>query len=182
MPGQFGAVKRVNVVRDPNSLRRNLNIYTISENNDGTLTTTNSAIKENLKQWLNQGRMISDTIDILDAKIVNLGIEFTAIATMEANKFTVLNDAVVELASFYNRSYEIGEPFSITEIFSRLNKMEDIVDITSVKVVQKTGANYSNVLMDIDKSYSNDGRYINAPKNVIFEIKYPDVDIKGTIK
>ena len=182
MPGQFGAVKRVNVVRDPNSLRRNLNIYTISENSDGTLTKTNSAIKENLKQWLNQGRMISDTIDILDAKIVNLGIEFTAIATMEANKFTVLNDAVIELASFYNRSYEIGEPFSITEIFSRLNKMEDIVDVTSVKVIQKTGANYSGVLMDIDKSYSNDGRYIDAPKNVIFEIKYSDVDIKGTIK
>ena len=182
MPPQFGAVKRVNIVRDPSSFKRNLNIYVISENDEGKLMATNSAIKQNLKQWLNQGRMISDTIDILDAKIVNLGIEFTAIAITEANKFDVLNDAITQLATFYERQYEIGESFSVTQIFNLLNKLPTLVDVTSVKVVQKTGATYSTELMDIDKSFSADGRYINAPKNVIFEVKYPDIDIKGTIK
>ncbi len=182
MPPQFGALKRVNIVRDPSSFKRNLNIYVISENIDGTLIAANSAIKQNLKQWLNKSRMISDTIDILDAKIVNLGIEFTAISTMEASKFDVLNDAILQLSSYYDRKYEIGEPFYITDIFNQLNKMENIIDVTSVKIVQKEGANYSNELIDVDKSFSADGRYVDAPKNVIFEIKYPDIDIKGTIK
>ena len=182
MPPQFGALKRVNIVRDPTSFKRNLNIYVISEDVDSTLIAANSAIKQNLKQWLNQGRMISDTIDILDAKIVNLGIEFTAVATMEANKFDVLSDAILQLSNHYNRKYEIGEPFYITNIFNQLNKMKNIVDVTSVKIVQKEGASYSNEIMDIEQSFSADGRYINAPKNVIFEIKYPDIDIKGTIK
>jgi len=182
MPPQFGAVKRVRIVRDPSSLRRNLNIYTISESEDDKLIQTNSAIKENLKQWLNQGRMISDTIDILDAKIINLGIEFTAIASLEANKFDVLNDAILQLSETYDKKFEIGEPFYVTDIYSQLNKMDGIIDVTRVKVIQKTGANYSKEIMNIDSSYSSDGRYIDAPKNVIFEIKYPDVDIKGTIK
>ena len=182
MPPQFGAVKRVRIVRDPSSLRRNLNIYTIAESEDDKLIQTNSAIKENLKQWLNQGRMISDTIDILDAKIINLGIEFTAIASLEANKFDVLNDAILQLSETYDKKFEIGEPFYVTDIYSQLNKMDGIIDVTRVKVIQKTGANYSKEIMNIESSYSSDGRYIDAPKNVIFEIKYPDVDVKGTIK
>jgi len=182
MPPQFGALKRVRIVRDPSSLRRNLNIYTISESEDDKLIQTNSAIKENLKQWLNQGRMISDTIDILDAKIINLGIEFTAIASLEANKFDVLNDAILQLSETYDKKFEIGEPFYVTDIYSQLNKLDGIIDVTRVKVNQKTGANYSKEIMNIESSYSSDGRYIDAPKNVIFEIKYPDVDIIGTIK
>jgi len=182
MPPQFGALKRVNIIRDPSSFKRNLNIYVISENTDGTLIAANTAIKQNLKQWLNQSRMISDTIDILDAKIVNLGIEFTAIATMEANKFDVLNESILQLSGYYDRKYEIGEPFYITDIFNELNKMKNIIDVTSVKIVQKEGVSYSSELIDVDKSFSADGRYIDAPKNVIFEIKYPDIDIKGTIK
>ena len=68
MPSQYGGVKRVNIVRDSSSLRRNLNLYVISEAADGTLVSSNTAIKENLKQWLSQGKMISDTIDVLDTK------------------------------------------------------------------------------------------------------------------
>jgi hypothetical protein len=126
--------------------------------------------------------MINDTIDILDAKIINLGIEFIAIANIEANKYDVLSDAIQELKDFYERKLEIGEPFSLTEVYSRLNKLDGIVDVTRVKLVQKTGTNYSDVGFDINDSYSDDGRYLIAPNNVIFEIKFPENDIKGTIK
>jgi hypothetical protein len=182
MPPQYGGVKRVAIVRDPSSLRRNLNIYAISEAHDDTLIKTNSTIKENLKQWLTQGKMISDTIDILDAKIINIGIEFTAIAALEANKFDVLSDATALLSEYYNKKFEIGQPFYVADIYSQLNKMKGIIDVTRVKIVQKTGANYSNEAIEISDLYSPDGSYIDAPKNVIFEIKYPDVDMKGTIK
>ena len=79
MPTKYGAIKRANVIKDPGSLKRNLNIYVLSEDVDGNFTTANSTLKENLKHWLNQGRMINDTVDILDAKVINIGIEFDAI-------------------------------------------------------------------------------------------------------
>jgi hypothetical protein len=182
MPPQYGGVKRVNIVRDSSSLRRNLNLYVISEAEDGTLVKSNPAIKENLKQWLNQGKMISDTVDILDTKIVNIGIEFTAIAGLDSNKFDVLSDAISQLSGYYNRKFEIGQPFYVSDIYSQLNKMKGIIDVTRVNIVQKSGTNYSTQPIDINMLYSADGSYIDCPKNVIFEIKYPDTDIKGTIK
>ena len=76
MPAKFGSIKRCSVQRDPDSAKRNLNMYVISEDQFGKLTATNLTIKNNLKTWLNHYRMINDTIDILDPFIINLGIEF----------------------------------------------------------------------------------------------------------
>ena len=102
MPERFGSVKRCRVIRDPDSLRRNLNLYVVSENSRGKLTQTNTTIKENVKTWLSRNKMISDTIDILDAKIVNIGVEFEVIVDEESNKFQVIadcNQAVTNLFS-----------------------------------------------------------------------------------
>jgi phage-related baseplate assembly protein len=182
MPPQYGAIKRVAITRDPSSFKRNLNLYVISENDDGTLTTANNTIKENLKQWLTQGKMLSDTIDILDAKIINIGVNFTLISNLESNKFDTLNDAIQELALYYNRKFEIGQPFYVSDIYNRLNKLKSVIDVTKVTIDQKIGTNYSNEPIDIDDLYSADGSYIDCPKNAIFEIKFLDVDIKGTVK
>ena len=126
--------------------------------------------------------MINDTIDIMDAKVINIGIEFTAIATLEANKYDVLSNAISLLASSYEKKYEIGEPFYLTNIYNELNGMDGIVDVSQVKIVRKEGAGYSDHFYDIDANFSDDGRYIKCPQNVIFEVKFSDTDIKGTIK
>ena len=74
MPPSFGSVKRCSASQDNDEFKRNINLYIISENSNGNLIPSNSIIKENLKTWINRYKMINDTIDILDAKIVNLGI------------------------------------------------------------------------------------------------------------
>lgn len=183
MPNQFGAIKRANVVKDPGSYRRNINVYVISEDADEKLTQANTTIKNNLKQWLNQGRMINDTLDILDARIINIGIEFEAVANLEANRFELLNKATLEVSSKFINAMEIGQPFYISDIYSTINKLDGIVDVTSVKVTQKTGTGYSSdIRFVIDENMSPDGRYIVVPENAILEIKFPDIDIKGSIR
>jgi len=183
MPPKFGSIKRVSVVKDPGSLKRNLNIYVLSEDVNDNFALTNTTVKENLKQWLNQGRMINDTIDILDAKIINIGVEFDVISNLESNRYDVLSDAVVALTILFQKKFDIGEPFYYSEIYNELNKMPGIIDTTRVKVVQKIGLNYSsNIHFDIEDSISPDGRAILVPDNAVLEIKYPDMDIKGNIK
>ena len=91
MPAKFGSIKRCSVQKDPDSLKRNLNMYVISEDQRGLLIKTNSTIKNNLKTWLNNYRMLNDTIDILDPYIVNLGIDFVVRPQANADKFDVLN-------------------------------------------------------------------------------------------
>ena len=182
MPAKFGSIKRVSVQRDPNSERRNLNMYVISEDNFGLLTNTNSTIKNNLKTWLNHYRMLSDTIDILDAYIINFGVEFVVSAKTGADKFDVLERCVEALRNRFAGSYYIGQHIQITDIYSELNKIEGVADVSSVKLVNKTDDQYSSVVFDINNNLSRDGTYVIVPKNAIAELKFPRTDIRGKIR
>jgi len=182
MPPQFGAIKRCNIVQDSDSFKRNLNLYIVSENADGTLTATPDIIKENLKIWLNKNRMVHDTIDILDAHIVNLGIDFVIIGASETNKFDVLNSAITALKSAFLVEPDVGEPFYLTDVYKVLKDVPNIIDVIDVKIVNKTGGSYSALNLNIDNALSPDGRYVTVADNVIWEIKFPSSDIQGTIK
>jgi len=182
MPSHFGAVKRCRVVRDQDSLKRNLNMYVISEDATGKLIQSNSALKDNLKVWLNRYRMINDTVDILNAKIVNIGIEFEVVSSEDVNRFEVLDNATQALINKFNKTMYIGERFYVTDVFTELNKVRGVVDTVNVKLVNKSGGNYSQSTFNIDKYMSLDGRYLSVPDNVILEIKFPTIDIRGTVK
>ena len=182
MPPQFGAIRKCNVLQDSDSFKRNLNLYVIAENEGGFLTQANDTIKQNLKTWLNQYRMINDTVDILDAKVVNLGIDFVAVGRINANKVSLFNTILIRLKSFLNFNPEIGEPLYITDVYKIINTMPGVIDTTDVTIVNKTGGVYSDIAYNIEQYMSPDGRLVEAPENVVFEIKYPNLDIRGTIK
>lgn len=182
MPAKFGSIKRVSVQKDPDSLKRNLNLYVISEDEFKKLTTTNLTIKNNLKTWLNQYRMINDTIDILDPLIVNLGIDFIVQPTEGVDKFALLERCVTALRNHFSTAFYIGERFVISDVYQVLKDVTGVLDVLKVKITNKTGANYSSVVMDINDNLSPDGSYLMVPKNVIVEIKYPETDIRGKIR
>lgn len=182
MPKKFGSVKRVSVQRDPNSNRRNLNMYVLSEDNFGKFTTANNTIKNNLKTWINHYRMISDTVDIIDAYIVNFGIDFIIKPSTGVDKFDLLNSCVSVLQDKFSNHFFIGEHINISEIYSELSKVKGVLDVIKVKIVKKEGSNYSAVDFNINHNTSPDGTSVIAPKNAVFELKYPLVDIKGRIR
>jgi hypothetical protein len=185
MPPKFGAIKRCRVMRDNDSLKRNLNLYLISESASGNLTSANTVLKNNVKTWLQKNKMINDTIDILDARVLNLAINFVAVGSLEKTKFEILESAYTRLQERFARIPDIGEPFFITDIYKELRNVEGILDVTDVKITKKVGSiadrNYSSVSFDLDKMKSADGRYIEMPKNVVYEVKFPEFDIKGVI-
>ena len=182
MPAKFGSVKRVSAQRDPDSQKRNLNLYVLSEDSFGKLIKTNSTIKNNLKKWLNEYRMINDTIDILDPYIINLGINFSIKTINGADKFATLNRCVTKLANFYESGFFIGESMTISDIYQQLKNVAGVLDVVNVTIIGRTGANYSGSNIEINKSLSPDGDQLLCPKNAIFEIKYPTADIKGKVK
>ena len=182
MPAKFGSIKRVSVQRDPDSQKRNLNMYVISEDEFGKFTLTNSTIKNNLKTWLNHYRMLSDTIDILDPFILNIGIEFVIKAKNSVNKFVALQDAIDTLKERYSTPYYIGEQFSISEIYAQLKEAPGVLDVLKVRLVNKTDSNYSAASIDVNANTAPDGNYLMVPKNAIVEIKFPEVDIQGKVR
>jgi len=182
MPAKFGMIKRVAVAKDPDEFKRNVNIYVMSENSSGKLTVANTSLKNNLKNWLTQYKMISDTVDILDAEIVNFEIDYEILIDINTNRFDVINTCNDRLASKFSVKQDIGEPIKITEIYRELLKVDGVVDVTSVDVGLKSGGIYSESNYDFDSALSADGRMIEAQPNVVFELKYPNVDIKGSIR
>ena len=181
MPSKYGALKRASVIRDPDSFKRNLNLYVLAENNTKKLVKANSLLKENLKMWINRFKMIHDTIDILDAKIINLGIRFKIMAGAKTNKFDILAKAKSELEKRFAEPLNIGEPFYLTDIYTILNRISGVADTIKVELFLQSGGNYSTTIFNFDDAMSVDGRYLACPLNVAFEIKYPNADIEGTV-
>lgn len=182
MPAKFGSVKKCSVQKDPDSLKRNLNMYVISEDRFGKLTQTNATIKNNLKTWLNQYRMVNDTIDILDPFIINLGIEYSISTMPSANADDVLALANESLRLAFREAFYIGEHLQISDIYTELKKLTNVLDVTNVKIISKSGGQYSNVAFSVNKNFSPDGSMLICPKNAIFEIKFLQTDIKGKIR
>ena len=182
MPVRYGSVARVSTQKDPDSLKRNLNMYVISTDSRGNLIQTNSTIKSNLKLWLNHYRMINDTIDILDPYIINVGINFIIKPELGADKYVTLNRAINALKKKYNTKFYIGEPLYISDIYQALKETKGVLDVTKVSLTNPQGSNYSGTQININDNLSPDGSYMVTPKNAILELKYPDIDIKGKVQ
>ena len=183
MPSNFGQIKKAMITRDETSFNgKNLNLFTISTNASGKFVETNNIIKQNLRNWINQYKMLGDTIDILDARIINLQIDFSVVSYANVNKFDVITQCVDTLSDFYSdKYYDIGEPFKITDVYKLLNAVPAVVDTKLVTVTQIFGSNYSNYSLSYDDLISHDGRYLIPPDDVVFEIKFPSADISGEV-
>ena len=182
MPAKFGSIKRCKIVVDDDSFKRNLNLYVLSENKNLKLTQANNQLKENLRFWLSQRKMINDTVDIIDGKIINIGIDFEVISDKNSNKEEVYRACIARIINKINNPLQMGERFYITDLYSELNKVRGVVDTVNVTVNNKVGGTYSGVSYSIDTNLSPDGRYLVCPLNACFEIKFPEVDIKGVVR
>ena len=181
MPPRFGSIRRASIIQDRDSFKRNLNLYVISTGLDNTLLQTQRKIKVNLKNWLSQFKMINDTVDILDANIINLGISYTALGERNVNKNDLLQSINSALQEKFAEPPQIGESFFITDVYNVINETPGVVDATEVEIFQQSGVFYSDYLIDLDNYISPDGRFIKIPSNAIWEIKFIGNDVKGKI-
>jgi len=182
MPAKFGTIKRINMVNDPSATNRRLSLYVISENANGKLVTTNSTIKSNLKFWMQDYKMLNDVIDILDTKIINFGIDFEISVTRTSDPTDVINRVKSRILNDYDLQFYIGEPIYVSQLFSVINKVEGVADVIKVKVFNKSGGIYSASSVPFKQLVSRDGTFYKAPGNAIFELKYPNSDIRGVAR
>ena len=180
MPPGFGSVKRACVINDPSSSNRRLSIYVVSSDQDGNLVASNSTIKGNVQSWLNKNKMLNDNIDIYDAKIVNIGFDYEIMVHPTRDRIEVLNKVNQKLRSELQNKMYIGEPFYLTNIYNIINKVDGVVDTTKVTPLIKIGNEYNSAPVTIEEMKSADGTFLKAPRNVIFEIKYFNSDIRGS--
>tara|TARA_A100001515_G_scaffold23655_1_gene18282 strand:+ start:2947 stop:4749 length:1803 start_codon:yes stop_codon:yes gene_type:complete len=172
MPAQFGAIKRASAIRDDFSPRRSINLYVLSEDDTGALAVTSQAVKDNLKVWLSQYKTVSDSVDILDGRIINFGVRFSFVSNRAYNNTEALSAAIEVTQDYFNRrKYNFGESINVSELVRILNDTEQVTDIIKIEFVSKTGGSFSDIEYDFIKNTTTDGRFITIPEDYVFEIK-----------
>jgi len=182
MPSKFGRVFRVGIRSNPhNPLAAVISI--ISRDKDEKLVISSDTLKSNLKTYLNESRLISDAIDIVDAAVLNVGLNYSIAASMTANTDTVIQKINTQLKNYFEiENFQIGTPIITTDIVNLIINTPDVQSLVSLSFYNISGTYedrvYSNTSESID-SLTNKG-IINCPPGSIFEFRFPEDDIIGT--
>ena len=151
--------------------------------NNKNLTTVNRAVKENLKVYLSQYRMLTDSINFRDAYVVNIGVNFDILVLPNFNGNEVLLNCVDALKSFFDiDKWQIKQPIVYSDLYNTLLKVKGVQTVTNVSISNLNNSllGYSTVYYSIKEATKN-GIVYPSLDPCIFEVKYPDNDIKGRI-
>ena len=184
MPSRFGTISKALTQKpDATSANTTLDIFILSQDINNNLTNASTALKQNLKTYLNEYRMIGDTISIKDAFIINIGIEFEIITLPNYNNNKVLQKCIVALQNYFNTDrWQINQPIIINPLFVLLDEIEGVQTVKKIQFKNLVGESdgYSRIAYDIEGATQN-GTIFPSLDPSIFEIKYPNVDIKGQV-
>jgi len=133
MPSSFGRVFRAGVRSNPiNPLAAQL--FIISRDSEGSLTVSPDSLKENLITYLNEFRMISDAIDILDAPVVNIGVEFEIVTEPLTNKNLIVQKIISRLQKFFIiGNFQIDQPIRISDVRNIVFNNPGVISVTNLK-------------------------------------------------
>jgi len=159
-----------------------INLYLLGYNLNNQLTNLNRAVKENLKTYLNEYRIMTDAINISDGFVINIGIDFEIITYKDYNKSEVLTKAITELKNYFSiDNWTFNQTINLSEIELMISNVEGVSSVPMLKITNKCGGNYSSNSYNIDAATKNKIVYPSLDPSV-FEVKFPDSDIKGRAK
>ena len=188
MPSDYGAVSKA-FIEQPKltdeqvSTIETLNLYVLSLNSNGQLDYAGTTLKNNLRTYLSQYRMIGDSIEIRDAFIINIGVDFEIIVLPEYNNNEVLLACIVALQNYFIISkWQINQPIMLRDLYILLDKIKGVQTVKSISIPNKAGTNsgYSQYAYDISSATQNQVIYPSLDPS-IFEVRYPNTDIKGKV-
>ena len=194
MPAKYGSISKSYIVPDdqiiqedytqnrlPNPLA--LNMYVLGFNENKQLVALNTAIKENLKTYLNHYRILTDAINIKDAFIINIGINFEIITLPGANSDEVLLKCILALQDIFNiDNWQINQPIVLSDIFNVIVNVKGVQSVVNVKFknLYDSDLGYSGNVYDLNAATKNNVIYPSLDPS-IFEVKFPNQDIKGRV-
>ena len=193
MPPLYGSISKAYIVKssevesvNPNieSSQISSNLYILSYDNNKYLTTANQATKVNLSTYLNYYKPLTDSINIMDAFIINFGIDFEITTFRNNSNQQVLLDCITELKDYFNvEKWEINQPIIESEVYNLIGNVKGVQSVINVTFNNLAGreTGYSRFRYDF-KTATRNGIIYPSLDPSIFELKYPDTDIKGKIK
>jgi len=160
-----------------------LNLYVLSYNSNKNLTQTNEALIYNIRQYLQKYKIISDSVNIIDGYIINIGVDFKILVYNNFNKKDVLNQCLQKAKDFFNiDKWYFNQPININQFELELAKVEGVQSVAEVKFKNLTqnDGDYSPHEYNLLEATQNKIVYPSLDPSV-FEVKFPDNDIRGAV-
>jgi len=187
--GQVRQIKSIDVVPNPLAM----NMYVLGYTADKKLTQLNQAVKQNLKTYLSQYRILTDAINIKDGYIINIGVRFSIIVRSGYNKNEVLFRAIQAVKRHFDtQKRQINQPIVLNDIAYVISLVEGVISVVppqdnnpekNIVVIEnkhKVSEGYSGNIYDTDAA-TRDGIVYPSLDPSIFELKYPNIDIQGRV-
>jgi hypothetical protein len=204
LPPQFGSIVKAHlvqdyqlnyklaksgVVRDEIDNPLALNLYTLGYDNNKKLTQLNLATKTNLKNYIDYYRLLTDAVNIKDAYIVNIAIDFEIIVLPNSNSNEVLLRCINALKEYFNiEKWAVSQPINISKLYVLLDGIQGVQTVVrpntgdsgGIQITNKYNGNYAPNKYGLNTATKNG--IIYPPKDPsIFEVKFPDTDIRGRV-
>ena len=194
MPSKFGSVSKAYVIGDtqintkdttyPSDVIQNplaLNVYLLAQNDAGSFVECNQALKENIRTYISQYRMLTDALNIKPAFIINLGVNFEITTRPNYNSNEVLLACISRLKTLLsNNRMQINAPIDLAALTVALDQVDGVQSVINFEIYNKTGGSYSSNKYNVESATKNSIIYPSLDP-CIFEIKYPDNDIRGRV-
>ena len=187
MPPRYGTIAKAYIEKptldNQVSTISTLCLYVLSQNSQSSFQQATNALKKNLRTYLSQNRMIGDSIEIKDAYVINIGIDFEIIVLPNFINSQVVLSCINSLKEYFNRdNWQINQPITTRDLFIRLDSIEGVQTVKTILYSNKTGAakGYSQYSYDIEGATLNNVIYPSLDPS-IFEVRFPNTDIKGRV-
>lgn len=160
-----------------------INLYILGYNQNKKLVRLNADVKKNLRTYLDNYRMLTDEVRIMDAFVVNIGVDFKIVVYNNYNMNEVLARAIDAIKSFFDiGKWDINQPIIENDLWMEIAQVDGVQSVSDVTIFNryayKDGSDYENYLYDIGSAWEN-GIIYPSLDPCIFELRYPERDIIG---
>ena len=179
------------VSKIPNPLA--MNLYMLGYDRNQNLVRLNKAVKENVKTYLSQYRLMTDAINIRDGYMINIGVKFAIITQRGFNKNEVLFNCVETIKNHFDiKKWQFNQPIITSDIAYKISLVDGVASVVPpindnpqkqlvlIENKYKYSEGYSGYVYDL-QSATKDGIIYPSLDPSIFEVKFPNSDIEGRV-
>ena len=178
---KFLVGKKNNTNEKNNPFAINLYILGYDSNKNLVQVGTNQALKENLKTYLNEYRLLTDGVNLMDGFIINIGVDFEIRTYSGYNKREVLVRCIDEITNYFNiDDWTFNMAINLSELELLIAGIEGVQSVPKCEIVNKCLGQYSQNSYNIAEATKGKMVYPSLDPSV-FEVKFPAKDIKGRV-
>jgi hypothetical protein len=186
MPSTYGAPAKVNVMEVDNKIKIELLSY---DENGNLIDTVSNTLKNNILTYLSEYRMVNDFLEVESGEVIDFSLEIDVVLDKNGNQTEIIRTIIEESINYFSiDKRKMGDPLFVGDLYRIIGDVSGVINAVDVRVFNKIGGEYSSsevsqpYINQDTKEISQSDMTIFMKSNQIFQIRFPEKDIKVRVK